>query len=201
MADALIPSTANRKGIGGRPRGELTTVLRLPLPLANLARRLREELAEAVATFTARAAEKTRRQALAAARLLVFVHTDRFGPAAPQYDGVQPVALPVATADTGRLIGAALRALAVLYRPRFHYKKAGVIFLDLVQVANASGGLFDAPDSAASQARMRAVDALNRRFGRDTVAFAAAGARGAWRPRSAFLSSRYMTRWGELLRV
>ena len=33
---------ANRKGIGGRPRGEPTAVGRLPLPLANLARRLRE---------------------------------------------------------------------------------------------------------------------------------------------------------------
>ena len=37
-----MPSTTNRKGIGGRPRSEPTTVLRLPLSLANLARRLRE---------------------------------------------------------------------------------------------------------------------------------------------------------------
>src|SRR5665213_4129069 len=32
----------NRKSVGGRPRGEPTTVMRLPLPVANLARRLRE---------------------------------------------------------------------------------------------------------------------------------------------------------------
>src|ERR1700730_8179336 len=32
----------SRKGVGGRPRGEPTTVMRLPLPVANLARRLRE---------------------------------------------------------------------------------------------------------------------------------------------------------------
>ncbi|HZU90233.1 MAG TPA: translesion error-prone DNA polymerase V autoproteolytic subunit [Stellaceae bacterium] len=37
-----MPAGSNRKGIGGRPRGAPTTVLRLPLPLANLARRLRE---------------------------------------------------------------------------------------------------------------------------------------------------------------
>ncbi len=41
---------------------------------------------------------------------------------------------------------------------------AGVIFLDLIPAASVSGGLFDAPDSAASQARMRAIDALNRSF-------------------------------------
>jgi DNA polymerase V len=161
----------------------------------------RQELAEAVAAFTIRAAEKMRRRALAASRLIVFAHTDRFRPAEPQYDAVQSAALPVATADTGKLIGAALRALAALYRPGFRYKKAGIIFLDLVAAGRVTGGLFDAPDSAASQARMRAVDALNRRFGRDTVIFAAAGARRAWKLGSAFLSPRYTTRWDELLRV
>ena len=161
----------------------------------------RRELAEAVAAFTTRAAEKLRRQALAAPRLMVFVHTDWFRPEDPQYNAVQPVALPVATADTGRLIGAALSALAALYRPGFRYKKAGVILLDLVPAGSVTGGLFDLPDSAASRARMRAVDGINRRFGRDTVIFAAAGVRRAWKPGSAFRSPRYTTRWDELLRV
>jgi DNA polymerase V len=48
---------------------------------------------------------------------------------------------------------------------------------------------------------MRAVDTLNRRFGRDTVTFAATGTRRAWKPRSTFRSPRYTTRWDELLRV
>jgi DNA polymerase V len=48
---------------------------------------------------------------------------------------------------------------------------------------------------------MRAVDALNRRFGRDTVTYAASGIRRAWKLRSAFLSPRYTTSWDELLRV
>jgi DNA polymerase V len=161
----------------------------------------RQELAEAVAAFTIRAAEKMRHRALAASRLIVFAQTDRFRPAEPQYDAMRPAALPVATADTGKLIGAALRALAALYRPGFHYKKAGVIFLDLVAAGRVMGGLFDGPDSATSQTCMRAVDTLNRRFGRDTVTFAAAGARRAWKLRSAFLSPRYTTRWDELLRV
>src|SRR3954462_10533818 len=37
----------SRKGIGGRPRGEPTAVIRLPLPLASLARRLREGMLRA----------------------------------------------------------------------------------------------------------------------------------------------------------
>ena len=37
-----MTAAASRKGIRGRPRGEPTAVIRLPLPLASLARRLRE---------------------------------------------------------------------------------------------------------------------------------------------------------------
>jgi DNA polymerase V len=48
---------------------------------------------------------------------------------------------------------------------------------------------------------MRAIDALNRRFGRDTVTFAAVGTRRAWKLRSAFRSPRHTIRWEELLRV
>jgi DNA polymerase V len=48
---------------------------------------------------------------------------------------------------------------------------------------------------------MRALDALNRRFGRDTESFAASGRRRARKLRNEFLSPRFTTDWGELLRV
>jgi len=161
----------------------------------------RHELKEAVATFAARAAEKLRSQKLAAGRMIVFLHTNRFRPQDAQYDGVQPVTLPVATADTGRLLAAAEHGLAALYRPGFRYKKAGVILLDLAAAEAVQRELFDAADSPASRARMRAVDALNRRFGRDTVCYAASGVRRAWKLRMGYLSPRYTTSWEELLRV
>ena len=37
-----MAGVTSRKGVGGRPRGEPTTVIRLPVPVAQLARRLRE---------------------------------------------------------------------------------------------------------------------------------------------------------------
>src|SRR3954447_3932520 len=73
------------------------------------------ELQEAVATYTTRAAEKLRAQGLAAGRIVVFAHTNRFRLDDPQYDAVQGVSLPVATADTGKLIGAARRGLGAIY--------------------------------------------------------------------------------------
>ena len=56
-------------------------------------------------------------------------------------------------------------------------------------------------DDGRAHARMRAVDAINRRYGRDTVTYAATGTRRAWKLRSEFISPRYSTSWDELLVV
>jgi DNA polymerase V len=161
----------------------------------------RHELEEAVAVYAARAAERMRRQHLAAANLTVFVETNRFKPADPQYAGSKTMQLAVATADTGKLIKAAMTALGRLYRPGYRYKKAGVILLDLVPAGSVQAGLFDKPDDARSIARMRALDTLNARFGRGTIAFGTAGERQVWALRREFISPRYTTVWDELLRV
>jgi DNA polymerase V len=161
----------------------------------------RREMEEAVASYATRAAEKMRRQSLAAGRVMIFVQTNPFRPQDAQYAREHQVQLPVATADTGALIGAAQRGLAAIWRPGFHYKKAGVMLLDLVRADRVQRALFDPPDGSRSQARMLALDKLNRRFGRDTVTYAAAGVARAWRMQRGSLSPRYTTSWEELLRV
>ena len=159
------------------------------------------EMAEAVATYTARAAEKMRRQGLATASLTVFVETNRFKPCDPQHCASQAVQLPVATADTGKLTQAALRGLKAVWRAGFSYKKAGVMFLDLVPAAMVQGGLFDAADTPAMQRLMAVVDRVNARYGRDTLSFARSGRQRGWKLRSEHHSPRYTTSWEELLRV
>ena len=61
--------------------------------------------------------------------------------------------------------------------------------------------LFHRSDTPQSQARMQAIDALNARFGRDIVTYAASGRRRGWKLRSSFHSPRYTTNWRELLKV
>ncbi len=109
--------------------------------------------------------------------------------------------LPVATADTGKLTAAAIRGLAAIWRSGFSYKKAGVMFLDLVPAADVQGGLFDAPDTPARQRLMATIDRLNARYGRDAVSFARSGRQRAWKLRREYHSPRYTTTWAELLRV
>jgi DNA polymerase V len=159
------------------------------------------EMREAVASYTARAAEKLRRQRLATAHLMVFVETNRFRPDDAQHCAARPVRLPVATSDTGKLIAAALAGLPTIWRDGYRYKKAGVVLLDLHPAAAVQEGLFDNADSPRRIALMRTIDKLNLRFGRDTVTFAATGRRRPWKLRRELLSPCYTTAWDELLRV
>ena len=160
-----------------------------------------QELREAVSTYVARAAEKMRRQKLATAHLVVFVNTNRFKVDDAQYYGSKAVRLPVATADTGKLLKGAALALAAIWKPGFSYKKAGVILLDLAPAVQVQGDLWDRPDTLREAGLMTAIDKLNAHFGRDTVSYAASGRRRAWKLRSEFNSPRYTTDWNELLRV
>jgi DNA polymerase V len=162
---------------------------------------VRHELEEAIASYATRAAEKMRRQNLAVGRLMVFVQTNVFRSQDGQYSREQMVRLPVATADTSKIVRAARLGLNAIWRDGFRYKKAGVMLLDLVTTSRVQGGLFDAPDTSRSQARMRALDGLNRRFGRDTITYAAAGIARTWKMQRGSLSSRFSTCWTELLDI
>jgi DNA polymerase V len=159
------------------------------------------DMREAVASYTVRAAEKLRRQHLATAHVTVFIETNRFKPDEAQHCTSRSVHLPVATSDSGKLIGAAFAGLKSMWREGYRYKKAGVMLLDLHPAAAAQEGLFDKADSPRRVVLMRTIDRLNLRFGRDTVSFAAAGGRRPWKLRREFLSPRYTTAWDDLLRV
>jgi DNA polymerase V len=81
------------------------------------------ELREAVASYTACAAEKLRRQHLATAHLMVFAETNRFRPDEAQHHAARTVHLPVATSDSGKLIGAALAGLKSIGRNGYQSRR------------------------------------------------------------------------------
>jgi DNA polymerase V len=160
-----------------------------------------EELRQAVGTHTARAAEKMRRQQLATTGVVVFLHTNRFRPDLPQYSPSRLIRLPVASADTARILQASLRALGDIYRPGFRYVKAGVLFPELVPEASVQGDLWTEADAPARKELMAAMDALNHRFGRGTLAFGGSAKEAAWHLRRDHASAPYTTDWRHLVRV
>ncbi|QHJ01759.1 DUF4113 domain-containing protein (plasmid) [Xylophilus rhododendri] len=140
-----------------------------------------EDLVEAVTEFAQRAAEKLRRQSSVAGQVAVFVHTSPHRKELPQYSRATVVPLRKPTADTGLLVQAAVRGMQAIYRPGFHMAKAGVHLLDLQDGSVEQGelALDDGVEDRGSL--MQALDQLNQRYGRGTVAMASAGVEGARR--------------------
>ncbi|HLW04792.1 MAG TPA: Y-family DNA polymerase [Azoarcus sp.] len=159
-----------------------------------------EDLREAVASFTTRAAEKLRQQSQQVGAVMVTIQTNRFRADLPHYQRSVTVPLTTPTADTLRLIEAAIVGLRNLYRPGFAYVKCGIMLSDLTSANKGQADLFDGgATNHRSTALMETIDAINRRWGRDTLrSFATGGRDPAWKPRREWLSPRYTTSWEEV---
>jgi DNA polymerase V len=82
------------------------------------------------------------------------------------------------------IVHAALAGLRTIFRPGYHYAKAGVMLLDLQPQSQQQGELDLEDDRIEDRTKlMGALDSLNQRFGRGTVHMASAGLAGnrrAW---------------------
>src|SRR5450755_2396669 len=101
-----------------------------------------DELTEAVATYTARTAEKLRQQDSLAASLTVFIRTNTFKPDIPQYANSFTLQLPFPTAFTPDLVAHALKGLKAMHRPGYLYKKAGVYLHRITPIDAVQPDLF-----------------------------------------------------------
>ena len=155
------------------------------------------ELRETLAAYVTRAAEKLRQAGLQATGMTVFLHTPPFGRG--EWYSNRNGARIEATSDTLALIGEALRLFRPIWRPGLSYAKTGVMLLDLVDEASRPADLFPTRDPARAKRVMGALDAINARFGRDTIRPLAAGIERSWKPRAMRLSPRYTTRIDEVL--
>jgi DNA polymerase V len=171
----------------------------------SFSRRLTEyrELAEALAEFSSRAAEKLRYQNSVAGHLSVFIRTNPFNPSEPQYQRAAGIILPFSTQDTRVIVGTANHLLKELFREGYRYQKCGVQ-LGRIQPASLPDqmDLFDwaAVGHAGSAELMQAMDRINRRYPK-SIGVAAAGFDKAWKPKAERISKRYTTDWGELINV
>lgn len=161
----------------------------------------RAQMREAIAVFIARAAEKLRKQHLAAKFVTVFIATDRFY-SQPSYYSNSFTHSSIYPTDTNfELQKLAFLCLDEIFNHEYFYRKAGVILSGLVSVEEQNGRLFDEKKYDRSRRVMKAVDEINRKFGRDKIRFAAANPKGVWRGKCAHRSNRYTTRFGEILKV
>jgi DNA polymerase V len=161
------------------------------------------DIKEAVATYTARAAEKLRRQRSAAGIINVFV-VPKETTAAPHFQHGPMLSaytvLPYPTAVTPQLIKPAVLLAEKLFQQGKLYKKAGVILSSLVPDDSVQGNLFE-PQKGIGRLLMEQIDNINFSMRGDLVKFAASGTKRDWKMRKDFHSPRYTTRWEELYEV
>lgn len=158
-----------------------------------------EDLNEAVATYTARAAEKLRKQKLIASAIYVFITTKHYSKF--KYSNAVCIQLPCATSYTPQLIKYALQALKTIYRSEYYYKKAGIILLDFIDENHAQIDAFIANVSETQSKFIKTVDHINRKWGRKSVHFAAEGIKKPWIMKQSKKSAPYTTSWNSLLRI
>ena len=156
------------------------------------------EMREAVAAYTSRAAEKLRRQGLAAGALTVFVMTNPFNADEPQYANDIIITLPVASNDTAELIAYALAGVEHVFQTGYRYKKAGVRLTELTPEHQRQMHLFDARDRERAQTLMATIDEINTQVGSGAIQYAVAGLQPGWQMRRSRMSPRYTTKWEEL---
>lgn len=164
-----------------------------------------KDIKEAVATYTARAAEKLRRQHSVAGAISVFVvprearnASERFrhGPVISRH-----ITLPVATSSTNELIKPAMQLAESVYEPGNLYKKAGVTLSGLVSNDAVQANMFTPATGKSMQQLMLALDNVNFSMRDDVVKFAASGTSRDWKMRQEYRSPRHTTRWEELKEV
>lgn len=174
------------------PKQEICTSRAFGQPVRHLA-----EAQAAASAYATRAAEKLRRQHSVAGLVTVFLHTNPFRERDPQWSA--HCAMPIVpTDDTLAIVAAARSGIARCFRDGYAYHKCGVVLSHITPDAVTQATLF--PDLAPPQRQelMTVVDAINHKWGRDTIRPAASGFRRPWAMKQAHRSPRYTTRWDEL---
>lgn len=129
----------------------------------------KEDVRERVETFAMYCSEKLRKQNTCCKMVTVFVQTNRFRKDLPEYKNAITQILPNPT-NSSILIGRVVNELfEAVYKEGFHYKRAGVIVNDFVPEDERLISLFEEDAQNQHLPVMKAMDALNRKFGKDKV--------------------------------
>ena len=160
------------------------------------------ELSEAISQYTIRAAEKLRQQQSCCNSINVFVMTNHYKLTDKQHAENKTITLPEPTNYTPELIKYAAYMLKKIYKPGYNYIKAGVLLGNIVPHTPIQLNAFlQKRDHTKRASVMKAMDGINKTFGRDTIKPAACGITQDWAMKRQHISQRYTTNWNELLTV
>ena len=160
-----------------------------------------EGLAESLASFTAQAAAKLRRHGLLAAGCNVYAQIFHPGGGGDFFGRTVMFSAP--TDATNEMLKAIRGEVDALFIPGMRYRKTGVVFFGLEKVGTARQlDLFSPVEKPEASPLYKAIDSLNKRYGKGKVFSAAEGVgERSWKMKRSKLSKRSTTRWDELMTV
>lgn len=162
-----------------------------------------DDLLEAISEFTARAAQKLRRQNSQAGQLMAFIRTSPFRKNDTPHSAYRTVPLPAPSSDTGHLTELACAIVRHLYKPGHNYAKAGVMLMDLQSDSTEQLSLGLGSEGPETRTRlMTALDSINSKWGRGTLHLASTGTAGkakTWAMKQERKTPGYTTDWGGLV--
>ena len=162
-----------------------------------------DELTLRVSDFAGKCAEKLRKDGTAAGRVGVFIQTNRFRKDLQQYFPEASIHLEVPSSNSIDIIGTALQALRMAYKPGYEYKRAGGIVYDIVDASAIQPSMFgfDLAERERDDRISKVMDQVNV-SGKNVLRL------GTQRPghyadgiRREFCSRLFTTSWAELLEV
>ncbi|MDI2090466.1 Y-family DNA polymerase [Commensalibacter oyaizuii] len=160
------------------------------------------DLEDIVRIHASRGAEKLRSQHSLAQAVLVFLKTNRFHKIKSQYHPSIAIPLLYPTSDTREIIQAAQNGLRRIYKKNYLYQKAGIMMLDIVGQDKNQLNIFSNTNTDEAKKRseilMQTLDNINKKMGRNKIAFGATKSTASWNLKRNHLSQRYTTRWDEL---
>lgn len=162
----------------------------------------RTELESRVADFAAVCARKLREEGSAAQDVTVFMYTNRFREDLQQYFPSITVRLNVAANSTQDIVGTSLKAMRLIYKPEYQYKKAGVIVSNIVPSESVQGAIFDF-DEEERQKNDRISEVIDKLGGQSKLLRIAAQRPGHYADgiRSEHCSSLYTTSLDQIIKV
>lgn len=160
-----------------------------------------EPIAEALANYTARVAEKLRQQQSVAGGIEIWLGTNTFSKTDKQYFPRIITRCDIPTDYTPYLIKLAMEALKSIYKTGFKYKRVGIMLIDIRGKCDGTLNMFHSVNRDKQDKLIYQLDRINMINGRDTLKSAQQGFSSSWKMKQNHLSRKYTTKLSDIIQI
>lgn len=158
-------------------------------------------LKEAVCNFANNCARKLRQENSVCSKVSIFLMTNRFNLKANQHNPTVTMHFDTPTSDSMEIISATSKAVKLIYRLGFSYKKAGVVLHEIKTNKQIQMSCFDIIKRKKRNKLMNSIDELNLIMGNNKIRFASQGFNTHWQAKRKKLSPSYTTKYEDILKI